>query len=201
MASVQLKLGPADHGHPLTLDDFDAADFEPGFRYEIIDGRLYVSTLPNPAENVLEMWLFLKLYMYSAQQPGVLNYVTTKARVFARSGASPAVPEPDVTAYQNFPKGHGLEQLRWEDVAPVLVVEVLVDGEPAKDLDRNVELYLSVPSIKEYWVLDGRENPEEPTLIQHRRYGKRWVVRAYPFGSTLTTKLLPGFSLLIDPYK
>ena len=40
-----------------------------------------------------------------------------------------------------------------------------------------------------------------PSLGNFRRYGKRWVVRSFPYGSTLTTKLLPGFSLLIDPRK
>jgi hypothetical protein len=38
-------------------------------------------------------------------------------------------------------------------------------------------------------------------LIQHRRYGKRWVVRPFPYGSTFTTKFLPGFELVIDPRK
>lgn len=54
MAGVQLKLGPTDHGRKLSLDDFDEAEFEPGARYEIIDGRVYVSAEPNPAENFLE---------------------------------------------------------------------------------------------------------------------------------------------------
>jgi Uma2 family endonuclease len=86
-------------------------------------------------------------------------------------------------------------------VYPVLVSEVLVEGEAEKDLERNPELYLAVPSVREYWVLDGRADPNEPTLIQHRRYGKRWVVRRFPYGSTFATKLLPGFTLLIDPRK
>jgi Uma2 family endonuclease len=201
MAIVQLKLGPADHGRQLTLDDFDDADFESGVNYEIIDGRLFVSTAPNPAENVLENWLLIKLLIYSTQQPAVINYVTVKPRVFVHSRKDATVPEPDIAAYRDFPKSRPLEELRWEDLSPMLVVEVLVEGEPAKDLTRNLDLYLAVPSIREYWVLDGRGNPDEPTLIQHRRYGKRWVVRSLPYNSTFTTKLLPGFSLVIDPRK
>lgn len=54
MSTVQLKFGPADHNRPLTLDDFESAEYERGFKYEIIDGRLYVSPLPNPPENILE---------------------------------------------------------------------------------------------------------------------------------------------------
>ena len=78
---------------------------------------------------------------------------------------------------------------------------MLVEGKPEKDLGRNVGLYFDVPTIREDWVLDGRQLPDEPTLIQHRRYGARWVVREYPYGTTFATKLLPGFTLLIDPRK
>jgi Uma2 family endonuclease len=201
MASVQLKLGPADHGRPLTLDDFDEAEFEPGSRYEIIDGRLYVSTEPNPAENFLETWLFIKLVIYSGQRQDIINYVTVKSRLFIHSRLKATVPEPDIAAYQDFPRNSPLEELHWQDLGPIVVAEVLVEGDPHKDLERNRKLYLEAPSIREYWILDGRENPNEPTLIQHRRYGKRWVVRSFPYGSTFTTKLLPGFSIVIDPRK
>ena len=201
MATVQLKLGPTDHNHPLTLDEFEDADFEPGFMYEIIDGRLYVSNQPNPAENVLENWLMMKLYIYAAHNPTVLNYVTNKPRVFVHSRKKATVPEPDIAAYSDFPKDTPLKELHWQTLGPVLVAEVLVEGKPDKDMVRNVELYFDVPSISEYWVLDGRDNPDEPTLIQHRRYGKRWVVRLFAYGTTFTTKLLPEFSLLIDPRK
>ena len=194
MATVQLKLGPTDHGRALTLDDFDDAEFAPGHRYEIIDGRLYVSEEPDPTENALELWLFEKLWDYSRSNASVLNRVTNKGRVFVHARTNATVPEPDIAAFEDYPLDQRLKGIKWSDVSPVLVCEVLM-GAAEKDLERNVELYLAVPSIKEYWVLDGRENPEQPTLIQHRRYGKRWVVRPFPYGSTFTTRLLPGFSL------
>jgi Uma2 family endonuclease len=131
----------------------------------------------------------------------VLNSVTNKRRVFVHSRRKATVPEPDIAAYHAFPADRSLRDVRWQDVGPVLVAEVLVEGDPQKDLGPNAELYFDVPTVREYWVLDGRGNPDEPTLIQHRRYGKRWVVRSFPYRSTFATKLLPGFSLLIDPRK
>src|SRR5438093_5676908 len=200
MSTVQLKLGPADHDRPLSLDDFESAEYEPGFKYEIIDGRLAVSHEPDPTENELELWLFEKLWDYSRSDRGVLNRVTNKGRVFVHDRADDTVPEPDIAAYSDYPLDRRYRGTKWSDVSPVLVCEVLLT-DPVKDLQRNVDLYLAVPSIKEYWVLDGRADPERPTLIQHRRHGKRWVVREYPYGSTFTTKVLPGFTLRIDPHK
>lgn len=201
MSIAHLKLGPADHDRPLTLDDFDSADYAPGFKYEIIDGRLYVSPQANFAESILERWLDRKLTRFAEDHPNVINFVAVKSRVFVHKRKKATVPEPDVAAYHDLDLSQDFRDIHWRDLGPVLVAEVLVEGDVYKDLERNPDLYLDVPTVKEYWVLDGRENPNEPTLIQHRRYGKRWVVREHPYGTTFTTKLLPGFSLLIDPRK
>ena len=196
--STLTKLGPMDHGRPYSLEEFEEADYEGGFKYELIDGRLFVSPMPDLPENSLEEWLGLKLRFYSHKYPTRINYVSGKGRVFISGRRHTTCPEPDLSAYRDFPLDVPIRLRRWQDLRPILVVEIMT-GDAWKDLGRNVELYLQVPSIREYWVLDGRENPDEPALIQHRRHGKRWVVRTYPYGSTFTTRLLPGFRLVIDP--
>src|ERR1700722_16150172 len=113
MSSVQLKLGPADHGRQLSLDEFDEAEFEPGAKYEIIDGRLYVSAEPNPAENFLETWLFIKPISYSGLRQDIINYVSVKSRLFVHSRSKSTVPEPDLAAYQNYPREKPLKELHW----------------------------------------------------------------------------------------
>src|SRR5262249_263951 len=108
-------------------------------------------------------------------------------------------PEPDVAAYCNFPLDHPLDSVRWQDVSPLLVVEVLSLDDPDKDLVRNVDLYLQVPSIKEYWLFDKRDNPERLRLEVRRRYGRRWRLLSFGAGDTYATKLLPDFTLIVDP--
>ncbi|HUR55698.1 MAG TPA: Uma2 family endonuclease [Gemmataceae bacterium] len=201
MSTVQLKLGPTDHGRRLTLDDFDSAEFEPGAKYEIIDGRLYVSPVANFPEHFLEGWLRKKLERYSDDHPEVFNFVAVKSRVYVRNRRNATVPEPDIATFADVPTQGDIRAINWRDLNPLLVCEILVDADRRKDLERNPDLYRDVPSVREYWVLDGRDDANTPTLIQHRRYGRRWVVREFPFGTTFTTKLLPGFSLLIDPRK
>src|SRR3954466_8351290 len=154
MATVNI-LGLADHGRPVSDDDFEEADFEPGYKYELIDGRLYVLPLPNPPENDLEEWLRYKLRVYSHQAPEVINKVTGKARVFVSGRPGTTSPEPDLAAYRGYPFHLPARARDWRHVSPVLVVEILLDADPHKDLVRNVGLYLQVPSIREYWVLDG----------------------------------------------
>ncbi len=197
--ATALKFGPADHGRKVSAEELQTAEYQEGYSYEIIDGRLYVSPLPNLPEDCIEKWLLFKLGVYSQTHRDVVNYVTDKARVFVPDREDLTVPEPDVALYRDFPFHLPRSERRWEDISPFLVAEIL-SSDADKDLVRNVELYLQVPSIREYWIIDSREDPDEPTMTVHRRHGRRWrspiTVR---FGQTYTTKLLPDFELVLNP--
>lgn len=82
MASVQLKLGPADRGRRVSHDEFDEA----AFKYQIIDGRVYESSEP--------------------------DYVSNKSRLFVHSRRAATVPEPDIAACQNLPPNRRIKELR-----------------------------------------------------------------------------------------
>jgi Uma2 family endonuclease len=184
----------------MTLDEFMSADYREGYQYELIDGRLYVSPLPNLPQGRVERWIYRKLDRYSEQHPEVINFVYVRCRVFVPNRPGVTNPEPDVTGYQDFPLDADFADLRWEDVTPVLVVEVVSLDDPDKDLVRNVELYAQVPSIREYWLIDNRADPDRPTMLVYRRRGRRWQrpIRL-SHGDRYTSKLLPGFELVVDP--
>src|SRR6266852_338652 len=119
------KLGPLDHGHPMTFNEFMRADYEEGYQYELIDVELYVLPLPNLPENRVENWIGLKLQHYCCEHPEDINYVTSKARVIVSARPKATVPEPDQVAYHNFPLHLPINKVRWQDVSPILVVEVV----------------------------------------------------------------------------
>jgi Uma2 family endonuclease len=199
MSTAIRKLGPADHGRKMTLEEFMAGDYVKGYHYELIDGKLYVSPEANLPEYRVEDWIHFKLKLYAHYHREVINFVAGKARVFVPARRRVTAPEPDVAAYSNFPLEQPLASVRWQDVSPVLVVEVLSLDDPDKDLVRNVDLYLQVPSIKEYWLFDTRDDPERLRLEVRRRYGHRWRLLNFGPGDTYTTKLLPDFTLIVDP--
>jgi Uma2 family endonuclease len=200
MATVT-KLGPLDQGRPMTLDEFMAGDYQEGYQYELIDGRLYVSPSPNLPEARVDLWIFRKVQRYAEDNPEVINFVYNKVRVFVPGRPGVTNPEPDLAAYHRFPLHLPFREVRWQDVSPLLVGEVLSLDDPDKDLVRNVELYFQVPTIKEYWLFDTREDPEQPRLRVHRRHGRKWRLIDLSYGEVYTTKLLPGFELLLDPHR
>lgn len=193
------RLGPADHGRPMTLEEFMAGDYIEGYEYELIDGKLYVSPEANLPQFRAEHWIHFKLALYAQEHLHVINFVANKARVFVPSRRRVTNPQPDVACYHDYPVELPWRSVRWQDVSPILVVEVLSLDDPDKDLVRNVELYLQVPSIKEYWLFDTRDDPERLRLQVRRRYRRNWRLMEFLPGDTYTTKLLPDFTLLLDP--
>jgi Uma2 family endonuclease len=193
------RIGPAEHGRPMTFEEFQAGDYEEGYRYELIDGRLYVSPEANMPDDWVAVWVQRKLDRYADAHPRVLKHVTPRARVFVSSRRGVTNPQPDVAAYRRFPGRRRIRDMDWRDYSPVLVVEVLTEGDPDKDLVRNVALYRRVPSIKEYWIIDSREDANTPTMTVYRRRGRVWrrPIQVGP-GERYTTPLLPDFELVLD---
>jgi Uma2 family endonuclease len=195
-----LSLGPTDHGRTVSLEEFRTARWLEGYRYELIGGKLYVSPTPNLPHERIAHWIQTLLEDYGKKMPSIMNYVTARGRVIVPDDPEVTWPEPDVTVFRGFPLHLPFSSVQWEDLNPVLVVEVISEDDPNKDLVRNVELYEQVPSIREYWVLDPRTDPDHPSLVVYRRRGQRWQ-RPIEVGAgdVYETRLLPRFRLVLDP--
>jgi Uma2 family endonuclease len=119
--------------------------------------------------------------------------------VFVPGRSATTAPEPDLAAYHDFPLHLPRRQRRWQDHSPVLVVEIISADTAEKALVRNRNLYLQVPSIREYWILDPREDADRPSMLVYRRRGQRWQNPIQiPAGGTYTTRLLPDFVLVLQ---
>ena len=189
--------GPADHGRPISDRQAVRARWVEGFRYEIIDGRIYVSPIPDLPHDDLVDWIARPLCKYADAHQDVISQVKTPARVFVPGSTRTTAPEPDLAAYRDYPFHLPIAERRWQDVSPIVVVEV-VSGDVAKDLGRNVGLYERVPSIQEYWIVNRWH--DDFFFGVFRKRGGRWGKPIdFTIGDTYTTKLLPGFSLRIKP--
>ena len=173
-----------------------------GYRYEMIEGRVFVSPAPDMPHDDLERMAQGGVPRRTPERPDILRRVNGAARVFLpracrrrdRPGAGHRLLRgiPD----DRPPRG----RRNWRTVSPFLVVEILSEDNQDKDLERNRRLYLEVASIREYWILDPLEDADRPSLIVYRPpEGQRWAARAASSrGGTYTTPMLPGFSLVMD---
>jgi Uma2 family endonuclease len=197
---TKIYLTPADHGRALSWDEFESADAEAGFRYEMIEGKVFVSPSPNMPHEDLKEWLASALRAYALERPEILRRISGGSRVFlAERSDGVTAPAPDLACYSEYPSDLPKKQRNWRNVSPFLVVEILSEDNQEKDLERNRRLYSEVESIQEYWILDPLEDADRPSLIVYRRRAKRWAPRrVIASGGTYTTPILPGFSLILD---
>lgn len=200
--TTQLYLTPRDQGRALSLEQLEHADSQEGYHYELIDGKLEVSPLPDLPHDFIRKWLEGRLDDYSDQHPNILAHVQAPARVFVPGRPAVTTPEPDLAGYQDFPEAPDVEDLDWHNFSPMLVAEILSEDTADKDLVRNLDLYLHVPSIREYWIVDPRTDANHPSLTVYRRRGQRWQ-RPIEIagGGTYTTRLLPDFQLILTVTK
>lgn len=196
--TTQLYLTPKDRGRALSLEQFESACGQEGYHYELIDGKLQVSPLPDMPHDFIRKWLERQLDDYSDRHPDILGHVQAPARVFVPGRVGGTTPEPDVACYRVFPEEANVEELNWQDFSPIAVAEILSEDTADKDLVRNRDLYLQVASIREYWILDPRTNANQPSLTVHRRRGQRWQqALEIAGGQTYITRLFPDFQLVL----
>jgi Uma2 family endonuclease len=201
LKSKRVYLTPADHGREIDPDEFERSTGDPDYHFEIIDGRVYVSPIADLPHDDLKVWLYGRLLEYRQSHPEVIDYVSPSSRTFVHARERATRPEPDIAAYADYPRHLPRRERRWQDIGPILVAEVISEGTAVKDLGRNVGLYIDVPTIREYWILDPRPDPDQPTLIVYRRRGHRWMKPiTVPYCEVYETpRFLPGFRLVIDP--
>jgi Uma2 family endonuclease len=200
--SAPLYLTPRDQGRALSLEEFQSASGQEGYHYELIEGKLEVSPLPDFSHDFIRKWLERRLDDYSDRHPEVIGHVQSPARVFVSDRPGATTPEPDVAVYGDFPSDPPVDQLDWRDFSPLIVAEILSEDTADKDLVRNRELYLQVPSIREYWIVDPRVSANRPRLTVYRRRGRRWQQAIEVAGGEVyTTRLLPGFQLVLTVRK
>src|SRR5262245_22832044 len=73
--TVRPPLGPGDAGIPMSLDEFEEGEFEPGYRYEVIHGILVVTPPPLEGERDSneELGYWLRSYHDSHPQGRALD--------------------------------------------------------------------------------------------------------------------------------
>jgi Uma2 family endonuclease len=193
---TQVLLGPKDNGRHLSEEEWEAASLEEGYRYEIIDGKIVVSPAAEADHEFLELWLFRCWDEYAKTHPEIVNYVARGARIYVPGHTQTTSPQPDLAAIHNYPFDQPRRQRNWRRLTPLFVAEIVSEGNADKDFTRNVDLYLQVPTIREYWILDPRG--EQDRLLVYRRRGSRWQrVIEVAEGETYVSRLFPGLEVTL----
>lgn len=190
MATATRRIGPADHGQRMTLEDFVEADFEEGWLYELARGVVVVIEIPgiNHGRTVRRTTrMFLN---YDDACPGIMNYSAGGAECRLRLPGMQSDRHPDHAVYLLPPPEGPRPWTRW---VPEIVVEVLSEGSEERDLVEKRKEYLRA-GVVEYWILD----PFGRRLVVLQRAGDVWHDLVVPAGGCYPPHLLPGLEVRPD---
>jgi Uma2 family endonuclease len=187
MSTTVLKIGPADNGRAMSLDDFDRAEAEEGHLYELSRGVITVVDVPQPEHLGQVDASREQLSSYRRAYPG---------RIFRIAGGSDckllidglqSERHPDLAVYKTPPPEDSDDV--WSEWIPELVIEVVSPSSRHRDYHEKPEEYLRF-GVQEYWILDA-ELGEMRVLKRSRG---RWAERVVRPPALYSPRLLPGLA-------
>jgi Uma2 family endonuclease len=189
MNQVAVKIGPADHGRRMSLDDFEHAETAEGRLYELGRGVIIVSDVPNLSHLAQVTTIRRQFLAYDLAQRGRIYTIAGGAECKILLSALDSERHPDLAVYRTPPPGD--ESDVWYIWVPEVVIEVVSAVSEHRDYVEKREEYLAF-GVLEYWIV----NAEREELLVLRRYGGRWVEQSVRPPQTYSTRRLPG--LVID---
>lgn len=135
-----------------------------GNRYEVIEGKLYVSPSPTTIHQILSKRLLFELYRLELAGEG---FVFAAPMDLKMEGASPV--QPDLMYFKNDQKGQ--VKKKFLTGAPFLIVEIQSPSTASRDRVIKLRNYAK-NKVAHYWLLD----PEAATLEMLRLDGDGYRV-------------------------
>lgn len=173
----------------LTVDEYLLADLPEGRRYELVEGVIEMSPVPEFLHDLIVARFHDAFSEYRKRRPDLVEHVSQRAAVtvVARGTAR----EPDLAVYPPHEAGAG-GKLSWKERVPTLVIEVISPGHERRDYEAKRRDYWEA-GVGEYWIA----NPRQITLTVLTRGAADWKEEILGQDSQLLSKSFPGLSISV----
>lgn len=168
MGKTAVRVGPADHGRPMTLDEFDLAEGQEGYLYELSRGIITVSDVPHPRHFAQVTTIRRQFARYDLDHPGRIYGIGTGSECKILVAGLESERHPDLLIYKTPPP----EEDVWSTWVPEMVVEVVSPNSRHRDYEEKPDEYLRF-GIREYWIVD----EERQEMLVLSRKGGKWAER------------------------
>jgi Uma2 family endonuclease len=192
MSAVTTRISPQDHGRTMSLREFEFADVQEGYQYELSRGVITVSDIPRRAH----------AHQVSATRRQVDRYwdlfPDRIVEVLGGGECKLLIPpfeserHPDLSIYLSPPPADDSDEV-WRNWLPGIVIEVVSLSSKYRDYSEKREEYFRI-GIQEYWIID----LEKRQMLALRRGGEDWIEQVVEPPDLYRTELLPGFEFSIE---
>jgi Uma2 family endonuclease len=189
MLKTVQKIGPQDHGRPMSLKEFEPIQVQEGYLYELGRGVIVVSDVPGFKHLRQVNAIRNPLVVYQAAHPGEIFEILSGGDCKMLIAEWESEWHPDLSIFKRPPPSREGKKL-WRKWIADIAIEVVSRSSRKRDYVEKREEYLT-RGVKEYWIVDG----DKKLVTILRRVRGKWVERILHSGDTCETDLLPGFQL------
>ena len=184
MPKTIVKVGPLDNGRQISLDDFDEAEVQPGYHYELSRGIITVSDVPDVKHLAMVNEIRRQLSKYDLEHAGKIFAIASGGECKIPLEELQSERHPDLAVYVTPPPGEGNVWGMW---IPEIVIEVISAQSRHRDYEEKPEEYLQF-GISEYWILD----EEKRKMVVLKRSRGEWNEQSIKPPKVYKPHLLPG---------
>jgi len=186
------KIGPADRGRRMSLEEFDDAEGQEGYLYELSRGIVTVTDVPRKRHLLLVRGIRRQLFAYETLHPDLIQIIASGNECKLLVDDLDSERHPDLSVYLTPPPEHE-DRNFWRRWVPEIVIEVVSRSSRKRDYDEKPEEYLRF-GVKEYWIIDA----EKRAMIVMRRSRGRWAESTVRPPAIYRTRLLIGLEFSIE---
>src|SRR5437879_2544469 len=123
MLKAAIKVGPADHGRHMSLAEFDHAEVQEGYLYELGRGVIVVSDVPKKRHLFQVEATRDQLGVYKWTHPGRIQIIAGGSDCKIMVAGYESERHPDLSVYKTLPPEEGKDF--WFTWIPEIVIEVV----------------------------------------------------------------------------
>src|SRR5438105_3327701 len=131
MLKSAIKVGPADHGRRMSLAEFDHAEVQEGYLYELGRGTIVVSDVPKKRHLYQVESIRDQLSACKRAQPGRIQVIAGGGECKILVAGYESERHPDLAVYKTLPPEEGEDF--WSIWIPELVIEIVSPGSELRD--------------------------------------------------------------------
>jgi Uma2 family endonuclease len=175
----------------MSLAEFDHAEVQEGYLYELGRGVIVVSDVPKKRHLYQVESIRDQLVAYKLTRPGRIQVIASGSECKVLVEGYESERHPDLSVYTTPAPEDGDDF--WSSWIPELVIEVVSPGSGSRDYQEKREEYLAF-GVHEYWIF----NLDKEEMLVLQRVGGRWRERAVRPGEVYQTRILPGLQFQCD---
>jgi hypothetical protein len=192
MSKTITRIGSADHGRPMALDEFAEAEGLEGRVYELSRGIVTVVEIPKKRHMLQVSAVRDQLQVFKALNPGRIKVIAAGNECKLIISDPGSERHPDLAVYLTPPPEREDDDF-WVRWVSELVIEVVSPSSRKRDYDEKPEEYLRA-GVKEYWIVDA----DMRAMTVLRRSRSRWIETKVAPPSVHRTRLLPCLAFSIE---